>query len=356
MIALIMAGGIGTRFWPLSTRKNPKQFLNILGNRSMIQQTVDRISPKISSENIYVVTNQEQIKLVEKHLPELPKKNIIAEPFGRNTAACIGLASITLKEKYPAEQTMLVLPADHYVGKPEKFLEIISFASKFAKGSGNLLTFGIQPSHPATGYGYIESGEILNKQTHKIYKVKKFKEKPNYETAKKFISKGNFFWNSGMFLWRIDSILNAFESYMPKLRENLKKIKKLLPDKKDEIAKIYENLESVPIDIGVMEKAENAAVIPVDIDWNDIGSWQAVYDLMTKDGDGNYFNGNIINLNSKNNYLFSENDKKIIALTGIENLVVVDTKNALLICKKENSQNVKKIVEILNKGKKNGKQ
>jgi len=348
MIALIMAGGVGTRFWPLSTKSKPKQFLNILGKRSMIQQTVDRILPLIEYKDIYVVTNCEQTELVKEHLPKIPEENIIAEPYGRNTAACIGFGAILLSDKYTAGETMLVLPADHYIGKPDKFLEIVSFAAKFARESENLITFGIQPSFPATGYGYIESGEKISIQKFPIFQVKRFKEKPDFETAKAFLHSGNFSWNSGMFLWTFGSILEAFKKYMPDLYHQLVKIRTLWgQNKKSEIKKIYQSLQSIPIDIGVMEKADNAAVVPVDIDWNDIGSWKAVYDMMPKDEKRNYFSGNIISLNSKDSYVLSENEKKVIALAGVENLIVVDTKDALLICKKENAQDVKKIVEIL---------
>ncbi len=350
MIALIMAGGVGTRFWPLSTKSKPKQFLNILGNRSMIQQTVDRIIPVIDYDDIYVVTNCEQTELVKKHLSQIPVENVIAEPFGRNTAACIGLGAILLSDKYVTNETMLVLPADHYIGKPDKFLEIVSFAAKFARESENLITFGIKPTFPATGYGYIESGEKISIQKFPIFQVKRFKEKPDFETAKAFLHSGNFSWNSGMFLWRIDTILNAIKQYMPDLYHQLIKIKTLwLQNKTEEIKEIYQSLRSIPIDIGVMEKAKNATVLPINIDWNDIGSWQAVYDMIDKDKNGNFFEGHIINIHSNNNYVLSESKKKIIALSNVDNLVIVDTKDALLICKKEKSQNVKKIVELLNK-------
>jgi mannose-1-phosphate guanylyltransferase len=343
-----MAGGIGTRFWPLSTKSKPKQFLNILGNRSMIQQTVDRILPLVEYKDIYVVTNCEQTELVKGHLPQIPVENIIAEPFGRNTAACIGLGAILLSDKYPADETMLVLPADHYIGKPDKFLEMLSFAAKFARESENLITFGIKPTFPAIGYGYIESGEKISIQKFPIFQVKKFKEKPNFETAKAFLHSGNFSWNSGMFLWTFSSILDAFKKYMPDLYHRLLEIKRLwMQNNTEKIKGIYQSLQSIPIDIGVMEKAKNAAVLPIDIDWNDIGSWKAVYDMMPKDENGNYFSGNIINLNSKSNYVICENEKKVIGLAGVENLIVVDTKDALLICKKENAQDVKKIVERL---------
>ena len=350
MIALIMAGGVGTRFWPLSTKSKPKQFLNILGEKSMIQQTVERIKPIINYKDIYIVTNIEQVELVIEHLPQIPEENVVAEPLGRNTAACIGLGAIILEEKYPSDETMLVLPADHYIGKPEKFLEIVSYASQFTKESENLITFGIKPTFPATGYGYIESGERITDGKFPIYSVKRFKEKPDLETAKAFVSSGNFSWNSGMFLWRIDTILDAIKQYMPELFYKLQKIIKLWQQNRtEEIKEIYQNLQNIPVDIGIMERATNTAIIPVDIDWNDIGSWQAVYDMIDKDKNGNFFEGHIINIHSNNNYVLSESKKKIIALSNVDNLVIVDTKDALLICKKEKSQNVKKIVELLNK-------
>ncbi len=350
MIALIMAGGVGTRFWPLSTKSKPKQFLNILGEKSMIQQTVERIKPIINYKDIYIVTNIEQVELVIEHLPQIPEENVVAEPLGRNTAACIGLGAIILEEKYPSDETMLVLPADHYIGKPEKFLEIVSFASQFAKESKNLITFGIKPTFPATGYGYIESGEKIREGKFPTYNVKKFKEKPDLETAIAFLSSGNFSWNSGMFLWRIDVILDAIKQYMPELFYQLQKMKKSWQQKRTkETKEIYQNLQSIPVDIGIMERAKNSVVIPVDIDWNDIGSWQAVYDMKNKDKNGNFFEGHIIDIHSKNNYVLSESKKKIISLSNVDNLVIVDTKDALLICKKEKSQNVKKIVELLNK-------
>lgn len=350
MIALIMAGGVGTRFWPLSTKSKPKQFLNILGEKSMIQQTVERIKPLINYEDIYIVTNIEQVELVIEHLPQIPEENVIAEPLGRNTAACIGFGAIILEEKYPSDETMLVLPADHYIGKPEKFLEIVSFASQFAKETENLITFGIKPTFPATGYGYIEYGEKSIDGKFTAYTVKIFKEKPDLETAKAFVSSRNFSWNSGMFLWRIDAILEAIKKYMLDLYYQLNQIKKLLStNKTNEIKEIYKNLQNIPVDIGIMEKATNTAIIPVDIDWNDIGSWQAVYDMKDKDKNGNFFEGFIIDIDSKNNYVLSESKKKIISLSNVDNLVIVDTKDALLICKKEKSQNVKKIVELLNK-------
>jgi mannose-1-phosphate guanylyltransferase len=348
MIALIMAGGVGTRFWPLSTAQKPKQFLYILGNRSMIQQTVDRILPIVSYEHIYVVTNKNQVGLVKEHLPQLPGENIIAEPVGRNTAPCIGLSAMLLREKYRKEETMLVLPADHYIGKQNEFLKAIVTASEFAKNHHFLVTFGIKPTFPATGYGYIESDSQIHSNGFHIHKVKTFREKPDYRTASAFLAKGNFYWNSGMFLWRLDTIIDAIKRLMPDLYTNLQETCNAWK-KKDgiRVREIYTQLPKVPIDIGVMEKADNVAVVPLDIAWNDIGSWQAVYDMMPKDENGNVILGNIKSLNAKNNYVHSNGEKKLIALIGVEDLVIVDTGAALLICKKDHAQDVKKIAQKL---------
>jgi len=352
MIALIMAGGIGTRFWPLSTKENPKQFLHILGERSMIQQTVDRILPLVKYKDIYIVTNESQISLVKEHLPELPAQNIIAEPMGRNTAACIGLSAVLLKEQYSVGETMLVLPADHYIGKPQKFREIVSYASDYVNEDKNLLTFGIEPTYPATGYGYIESGKQIQEYPIKVFEVKQFKEKPNLTTAEKFLKAGNFAWNSGMFLWRMDSILQAIQSLMPDLYDTLDEMKKVWNSNQQKVYKLYALLKSIPVDIGIMEKVDNAVVVPINIDWNDIGSWEALAEMKEKDNKGNYFDASVINIGSENCYVFSENRKKRISLLDADDLIVVETKDALLICKKERSQEVKRIVEIIQKEEK----
>jgi len=349
MIVLIMAGGIGTRFWPLSTKETPKQFLHILGQRSMIQQTVDRILPLVDHKDIYIVTNESQIGLAREHLPELPAENIIAEPMGRNTAACIGLSAVLLEEKYENDETMLVLPADHYIGKPELFREIISQADAFVKEHKKLLTFGIEPTYPATGYGYIEFGKEIQTDPLQIFAVRQFKEKPDLKTAKQFVKSGTFAWNSGMFLWRIDSINEAVENLMPSLNSSLYEIKNLWNSDKDKVGKLYSELESVPVDIGIMEKADNAVIVPINIDWNDIGSWQALDEMKQKDENGNFFEGNVLNIDTQNTYVYSTDKNKKIALIDIDDLVVVDTKDSLLVCKKDKSQKVKDIVERIKK-------
>ncbi len=344
-----MAGGIGTRFWPLSTKETPKQFLHILGKRSMIQQTVDRVLPLAEYRDIYIVTNESQIGLVMEHLPELPEENIIAEPMGRNTAACIGLSAVLLQDKYEKDETMLVLPADHYIGKPERFRKIIAQADEFVKEHKKLLTFGIQPTYPATGYGYIEFGNEIKKDPIPIFTVKQFKEKPDAETAEQFVKSGTFAWNSGMFLWRIDSIIDATKAYMPSLFSSLNKIKNSWDSDMGKVSKLYSELKSVPVDIGIMEKADNAVVVPINIDWNDIGSWETLDEMKEKDKDGNCFDVPVMNVESHNSYVYSDNPRKRVALIDVDNLIVVETKDALLVCKKKKSQDVKKIVEIIGK-------
>ncbi len=349
MIALIMAGGIGSRFWPKSRKDMPKQFLHIIGEKSMIQQTVERIKPIIDFSDMYVVTNEEQVKLVEQHVPEMPRENIITEPMGRNTAPCIGLSAIFLKRKYPKNEPMLVLPADHLIRKEDLFRRLVITAGKFAQETNNLVTLGITPTYPATGYGYIQAGMKISEDEFTIYKVNSFKEKPDKETAEKYHNDRSYYWNSGMFIWTINTILTKISQYMPDLQDGLNKIEKLWDEQgyKADIEYVYKKLPSVPVDIGIMEKADNVAVFPADIDWDDVGTWQSAYKLSEKDENGNYIRGNILTIDTSNNYI--SGDKRLIAAVGVENLVIVDTEDALLICRKDKSQDVKKLVEELEK-------
>ncbi len=348
MIALIMAGGIGTRFWPLSRRTNPKQFLNIISEDSMLQMTVKRLQPKIKIEDIYIVTANSQVELTGKHLPCLPQENIIIEPFGMNTAPCIALSAQYLARKYNKNEKMIVLPADHLIANRDDFLASLELGSHSAD-KDNLVTFGIKPDYPATGYGYIEAGKKIDEQRSF---VKQFKEKPDIKTAEQFLSSGNFFWNSGMFMWKIETILDAYKKYLPKVAQILEKINAkwnedgLLAD----ISSEYKLMPKIPVDIGIMEQAEKRVVIPVDYGWSDVGSWKALYDISEKDKNNNVINCENEIINSNNNYV---NSKKFVALIGIDNLVVVESDNALLIASKDRSEDVKKIVEKL---KKDGKE
>ncbi|KQC03743.1 MAG: mannose-1-phosphate guanylyltransferase [Candidatus Cloacimonas sp. SDB] len=344
MIALIMAGGVGTRFWPLSRESRPKQFLNILADKSMIRLTVDRLLAKIKIEDIYVVTAASQVELTSKALPELPAENIIIEPFGRNTAPCIALSCLYLLKKYDKNETMIVLPADHLIEKEEVFLAMLTSANDYAL-KGDLVTFGIEPRYPATGYGYIEAGKKI---TSEVYEVVKFKEKPDLATAEKFLEAGNFFWNSGMFMWKLSTILQAFEKYLPEIIAVLASISVKWDSLgiEADISEIYAKMPRLPIDIGVMEKAEKRTVLKVDLGWSDVGSWKALYEISEKDDAGNVIRNHHVTIDSLNNYVHSS---KSITLIGVENLVVVDTEDALLIASRERAEEVKEIVEQLKK-------
>ena len=347
MIALIMAGGVGTRFWPLSRKINPKQFLNIISDDSMIQMTVKRLRPKIKVEDIYIVTAGSQAELIREHLPCLPQENIIIEPFGMNTAPCIALSAQYLARKYSKNEKMIVLPADHLIALNDDFLASLDIGGNVAD-KDNLVTFGIKPNYPAIGYGYIEAGKEIDDN---IFLVNQFKEKPNLETAEQFINSGNFFWNSGMFMWKIETILNAYKAYLPKVAEVLEKVNTRWDEDglTADISSEYALMPRIPVDIGIMEQAEKRVVIPVDYGWSDVGSWKALYDISDKDKNNNVINCENQTIDSNNNYV---NSKKFVALIGIDNLVVIESDDALLIAQKDRSEDVKNIVEILAKDKK----
>ncbi|MEA2097021.1 MAG: mannose-1-phosphate guanylyltransferase [Candidatus Cloacimonadota bacterium] len=344
MIALIMAGGIGTRFWPISRKTNPKQFLNIISEDSMIQMTVKRLRPKIKLEDIYIVTAASQVELTKKHLPDLPEENIIIEPFGMNTAPCIALSAQYLARKYNENEKMIVLPADHLIALNDDFLASLEIGEDTAD-KNNLVTFGIKPDYPATGYGYIEAGKKIEQ---KMFYVKQFKEKPDLATAKQFLSLGNFFWNSGMFMWKIGTILDAYNEYLPKVKQVLEKINARWDEDglKADISSEYSQMPKIPVDIGIMEQAEKRVVIPVDYGWSDVGSWKALYDISDKDENNNVINCEYKIIDSNNNYI---NSKKFVALIGVDDLVVVESEDALLITKIDRSEDVKNIVEELKK-------
>ncbi len=342
MIAVIMAGGSGTRFWPQSRMAKPKQFLDVVGDKSMIRLTMDRLLEELPAEKIYVVTAESQVSLVKKHLPDLPSKNIIIEPFGMNTAPCIALSYAYIKRFAALTETMVVLPADHLITKVDVFWENMNKSQELAR-SGNLVTFGIIPTYPATGYGYIQAGDKENEWS---YKVAQFKEKPNYETAQDFLKAGNFFWNSGMFSWTIGTIEETYRKFLPEVTEVLDLIEKEwnMNGESSDIAELYAQMPKIPVDIGIMEKAEKRAVIPVDLGWSDVGSWRALADISETDNNNNTISGKAFVIDSKGNYIRSN---KFVSLIGVEDLVLVETDDAILLSKKERAEEVKKVVEYL---------
>jgi len=344
MIALIMAGGSGTRFWPLSRTSLPKQYLRLVGDKSMLQLTFDRLETLVPPEKVYVVTSFSQAILVKEHLPSLPPENIIIEPFGMNTAPCIALSVEYLRAFYPENETMVVLPADHIVKDTFAFIDALKKAERFAQ-KGILITFGIIPDYPATGYGYIEKGEVIEDG---IYFVKQFKEKPDLDTARAFLKQGTFFWNSGIFCWTLSSIRKALQEFIPETLDIAEKVLQLKQSfaTEEEIAAVYRKMPRLPIDIGVMEKAKSRAVIPVNLGWSDVGSWKALADISPKDKNQNTFKVDGFALNAKDDYVYSD---KFVALIGVDGLCIVETEDAILVTSKEQSERVKEVVEYLKK-------
>ena len=344
LYAVIMAGGIGARFWPRSKKKSPKQLLKIVGDNTMIQETVKRINGLVPKENILIVTNETQKPGIMEQLPEIPVENIIVEPFGRNTAACIGLASIII-QKRSSDAVTFVMPADHIIKDNEKFLETLKTAAKFSSEKNALVTIGIQPTRPETGYGYIQIDEDSGKNN--VYKVLTFAEKPNYATAVNFIKSGDFFWNSGMFIWKIDTILNEISNLMPDLFEGLIQIKDQInsPDFPNKLTEIYGHLKSISIDYGIMEKSDKVYLVKGIFSWSDVGSWEAVYELSDKDADGNVKVGTVYTDMALDSYIYSPD--KLTAVIGLDNVIVINCNNALLICKRDKAQDVKNIIDYL---------
>lgn len=348
--AVIMAGGSGTRFWPRSTKSHPKQFLNIFGDRTMLQTTVDRIEMLIPADRVWVITNDRYVDLVQEQLPDVPAKNIVGEPVAKNTAPCVALAAALIDEQ-DSDATMVVLPADHQIEQPDTFLSILKTAAAKAEDGETLVTIGIQPDHPETGYGYIEFDK-QHSETHKgreVRKVNQFREKPDQQTAEEFIASGNFLWNSGMFIWKTTTILNQFEQYLPDVQQQLEKLSPAIStdSQKEAVDKFYHECPSISIDYGIMERAESVYVVPGSFGWNDVGSWSAYYDLRSKDNDGNVIQSETAALtDAKNNLIHSESGK-MIALVGVDNLAVVETDDAILVCNLNESQGVKQIVNKL---------
>lgn len=347
--AVIMAGGSGTRFWPKSTKSLPKQFLNLFGEHTMIQETVNRLSGMIDPARVLVVTNDSYISIVEKQLPEVKKEFIVGEPVARNTAPCVAAAAAILYKEDP-DSVMVVLPADHRIGKPDKFLNVLSSAVETAKSEDSLVTIGIRPNRPETGYGYIRfhENQCFKKGDHPVYNVKNFTEKPDLETAESFLKSGDYLWNSGMFIWKTKTILKAFESHLPEIHDLTEELLKS-DCGEDDLNRFYRSCPSISIDYGIMEKAEKVQVIPGDFDWNDVGSWTAVHELSEKDKQGNAVGKALTSIHDSSSNLIHSGSDKIIALVGVDNIAVVETDKAILVVNLNKAQGVKEVVEDLKK-------
>ncbi|MCX5849747.1 MAG: mannose-1-phosphate guanylyltransferase [Deltaproteobacteria bacterium] len=351
MYAVIMAGGRGTRFWPRSREKKPKHLLDIISEKTIIQETIDRIKPLINLSNILVVTGKKHSRALIKQLPEIPSRNIIIEPEGKNTAACIGLAALHI-QKIVSDDTMVVLPSDHAIADSRKFIAVIDAAAKVAAQEDGLVTIGIKPSSIQTGFGYIERSEYFQHiADEEVFRVKSIREKPDFQQAQAFIQNGNFYWNSGMFIWKASTILKEIARLLPDLYAGLIKINEALdsPDEAAVMPRVYRKLKSISIDYGVMEKADNVFMLQGDFGWSDVGSWDALWEISAKDNKDNVLTGggSAIFEDTEGSLVYSP--KKLVALIGVKDLIIVETKDALLICKKGCSQDVKKVVEILEK-------
>ncbi len=342
----IMAGGVGSRFWPYSRVKKPKQFLDALNTGStLIQQTYERFLNVCPKENIFIVTNVNYVDLVQEQLPEISTDQILKEPFKRDTAPCIAYVCQKIYNKNK-DATIIVSPSDHIILKEIAFVETLQKAVIFASKKEVLLTLGIKPLNPNTGYGYIQYEE--NTEDAGVFKVKAFTEKPNFEIAKEFINSGDFLWNSGTFIWKAETILNAMESLLPEIYENiLESSQHFYTDKEDEaVLKAYSNCTSISIDYGILEKAGNTFVIPANIGWSDIGTWDSLYNVYSKDYLGNAVNGNVQIFDSSGNMIMGDKHKMIV-LNGVRDLCVVDTEDVLLITTRDREQEIKKITTDL---------
>lgn len=340
----IMAGGIGSRFWPMSRSRYPKQFLDILGlGRTLIQQSFDRYSQVVPKENVYVVTSQEYVDIVKEQLPELPVTNILAEPSRKNTAACIAYVAFRLQAEN-SEAVMIAAPADHLVTETEQFVSTAKKALDFVSTVNSLVTIGIKPTHPNTGYGYIQHD--VREAAPDVYKVKTFTEKPTEEIAKAFIASGDFLWNAGIFTWKVSNILKAFELHLPEVYEVFAAEKDQFntAGEKEAIERIYPQCTNISVDFGVMEKASNVYVIPASFGWSDLGTWNSASDNMDKDYFGNTVVGKNVMVVDANNCMIHVPDNKLVLLQGLRDYIIVDTPDALLICKKEKEQQIKEYV------------
>ncbi len=344
---VIMAGGGGTRFWPLSRKKTPKQLLNLTGNNLMVNEAVDRLAYVADKSNIFIVTNVSQVPaMLEATKERLKADHILSEPSARNTAACIGYAAMEIVRKY-GDGVMMITPADHYIKDEAGFVRILNAAAKEADETGKLLTIGITPTFASTGFGYIRFDK---NEAGDAKKVIEFKEKPDEATAKEYVASGEYAWNSGMFAWKASVILEKFKEYIPDIYADLEKIGDAMgtENEKAVIEEVYPNIRKISVDYAIMEKAAalgDVLVIPGEMGWNDVGSYDMMDVLRSKDENGNIIEGDVVAVDTTNSIILSSG--KTVTAVDIDNLVIVETKDAIMVCPKDKAQSVKKIVETL---------
>lgn len=358
--AIIMAGGSGERFWPLSRREKPKQLLNLDNpNKTMIEESIDRISPLISPEDVFIITGEHLLEPLRAALPKVPPQNIVAEPSKRNTAPCLALAAAFIAERYPElkhnEISISVLTADQCISPEASFIDSVVSILEYVESNNILGTIGVPPSRPETGYGYIETGDLVsNLFSSPIFKAKSFREKPDYIAAEQFVNAGTFLWNSGMFFWRLDNFIEAMKTNLPDVGNKISNMQTPLKCKTnnifqalpEEIAELFSTFPSVSIDVGLMEKADNVAVGSALFKWDDIGSWDSLERTRIPDNQGNITVGDLSVIDTTNSIIINESKGKIItAALGLDNIVIVVTDDAVMVCPKDRVQEVKKNVE-----------
>lgn len=361
--AVILAGGRGTRFWPRSRIRTPKQLINIVGKSTMLQQTVERLRPMFPADCIWSVTNTEQTNALRKQLPAPARKRVLTEPLGRNTAAAIALAAVHIRQATKGDALMAVLPADHYIAQPGRFRQILRAAFEVARAQGRMVVLGIPPTRPETGFGYIERGkELINVEGFEVFPVRRFTEKPELSVAREYVASGLYQWNAGMFFWRVSTFLSALKEFLPKTHAAMELLSMHIGKRSypAQLKKIYPRLENISVDYAILEKAASATtiasadsrsvfVVPAEIGWSDIGSWNAVYELLANHAGENILAGAGETLDAEGNFLWSPD--KFIAAVGVRDLLVVETSDALLICPRDRAQDVGKIVKFLEQRK-----
>lgn len=350
LYAVIMAGGGGTRLWPVSRRNRPKQMIPLVAQWTLFEATVRRLEGLLPPERILVVTIPEQVEALRSQAPQIPAANYLLEPAPRGTASVVGLAAIAIGKRDP-DATMVVLPSDHFIRNRDLFHLLLRVASDVAE-QGYLVTLGITPTYPATSYGYIESGATLpGKFTYPVYRAVRFQEKPQESQAREMIMRGNYSWNSGMFIWKVGRILQEIGTHMPDLKAGLDRVLQDwgTPDQAETLQAVWADLRTETIDYGVMEHAENVAVLPASgLGWSDIGNWDSLFDVLIPDGDGNIvFAGHHIPLETHNSLVYGDGSNRLVVTIGVDDLIIVDTSDVLLVCRRDQAQKVRQVVAHL---------
>lgn len=350
--AVIMAGGEGSRLWPLSRQNRPKQMVQLGSNRTLFQVAVDRIRDLFPPERIYVVTVASQAESLKNQCPEIPTENYLLEPMPRGTASVAGLAAVALRARDP-QAVMVILAADHLIQNEVFFRQLLQDGKGLAE-QGYLVTLGIRPTYPATGYGYIQRGELIDSAGCLAYQVKRFKEKPDEDSARLFLLQGDHEWNSGMFVWTLERIFQEIGALMPDLLEKLDAIARDwdTPSRSEVVQSIWPTIQPQTIDYGIMEKAGRVAVIPaLDLGWNDVGSWESIFEVFQPDGEGNIIlESDHMGLGTSNSLVVSDRAERLIVTVGLDNVIIVDTQDAVLVCARKDAQRVREVVSLLKKG------